>query len=522
MIYITFFVERYKIYDKIKYGDDKMKPVVLCILDGMGVRSEENGNAIKLANTPNLKYLWNKYSHSLLEASSEYVGLLHGQMGNSEVGHLNIGAGRIVYQPSQLINECIKNKTFFENKELLDVIKHVNTNNSKLHIMGLVSDSGVHSLMGHFKALIQMAKDNNVKKLYFHAFSDGRDTLPKEANFYITQLENYLKEIGLGKIATVSGRYYAMDRDNNWERIKKAYDVIVNGLGEKFNSPEEIINYNYDKNITDEFVEPAIIDEDGTIGDNDGIIWGNYRGDRAREILTAITNSEFKEFKARKFNNIKLVTMMPVANTVINTHAYQLDEIKNTLGDYISSLNLKQLRIAETEKYAHVTYFFDGGLDKEIKGCDRILIHSPKVATYDMKPEMSCEEITNNLLSVIEKYDVIILNYANGDMVGHTGNLEAAIKAVEVVDYNLGRLYTKCKELGIIMFITADHGNCEEMIDENGNILTSHTTNKVPFMITDEKYTVKDGKLGDIAPTILKVMNIDIPKEMTGDILIVD
>jgi len=499
-----------------------MKPIVLCILDGVGISEKTEGNAFKLASTPNFDYLWNKYSHSLLNASSEHVGLLKGQMGNSEVGHLNIGAGRLVYQPSQLINECIRNKSFFDNKELLNVIKHVNDNNSKLHIMGLISDSGVHSLMGHFKALIQMAKDNNIKKLYFHVFSDGRDTLPKETYKYIEQLENYFKEIELGKIATVSGRYYAMDRDNNWDRVKKAYDVIVNGLGNRYNNAKEVVDYNYNKGITDEFIEPSIIDEEGIIGDNDGIIWGNYRGDRAREILTTISNHEFKEFEAKKFNNIKIVTMMPVADTVISTNAFQLEEINNTLGDYLSNMNLKQLRIAETEKYAHVTYFFDGGIDKEIKGCDRILINSPKVATYDMKPEMSSYEITDNLLEVIDKYDVVILNYANGDMVGHTGNIEATIKAIEAVDNNLGRVYKRCEELGITMIVTADHGNCEEMVDEDGNILTAHSTNKVPFIIADNQYKVKDGKLGDIAPTILKIMNIDIPKEMTGDILLID
>ena len=499
-----------------------MKPIVLCILDGVGISDKVEGNAFKLANTPNFDYLWNKYPNSLLNASSEYVGLQSGQMGNSEVGHLNIGSGRLIYQPSQLINEYIRNKSFFDNKELLKVIKHVKDNNSNLHIMGLVSDAGVHSLMGHFKALIQMAKDNDVKKLYFHIFTDGRDTLPKETLKYIEQLEKYFEEVGLGEIATVSGRYYAMDRDNNWDRIKKAYDVLVNGLGDKYNNPKEIIDYNYNKNISDEFIEPSVINEDGIISDNDAIIWGNYRGDRAREILTTISNPLFKDFEAKKFNNIKVVTMMPVADTVISTNAFQLEEIKNTLGDYLSSINLTQLRIAETEKYAHVTYFFDGGVDKEIKGCDRILVSSPKVATYDMKPEMSSYEITDNLLKVIDKYDAVILNYANGDMVGHTGNIEATIKAVEAVDYNLGRLYKKCEELEITMVITADHGNCEEMLDKDGNMLTAHSTNKVPFMITDKQYQVKDGKLGDVAPTILKIMNIDLPKEMTGDILLVE
>jgi 2,3-bisphosphoglycerate-independent phosphoglycerate mutase len=497
-----------------------MKKILLTILDGVGIRNEEHGNAFKLANTPTFDYLWDNYPHSLLDASGSYVGLPDGQMGNSEVGHLNIGAGRIVYQPLQLINEKIKNGEFYNNDELLSVINHVNNNSSKLHIMGLLSDGGVHSHKEHFKALIDLANKNNIKNLYIHVITDGRDTLPNCAYTYINELEEYMKEVGLGSIATISGRYYAMDRDNNWDRIKREYDAIINGIGEKYSSSKELIDSNYNKEIYDEFIVPGILDDNGMIDSNDGIIWANFRPDRAWEILSSITNSTFDKFETKKLNNIKLVTMMPVADSVVNTYAFKLDDLENTFGEYISNLGLKQLRIAETEKYAHVTYFFDGGVEKELNGCDRVLIPSPKVATYDLKPEMSCYEVTDKLLEVMVNYDVVVLNYANGDMVGHTGAMESAVKAVEAVDYNLGRLYNKCNELGFTMVIIADHGNCEEMLDENNNVLTAHTLNKVPFVVTDKSYKVKDGKLGDVAPTMLKIMNIDIPEEMTGDILI--
>ena len=497
-----------------------MKPTILVILDGIGIRDEIHGNAFKQASTPNIDFLMKEYGYSLLDASGRAVGLLDGQMGNSEVGHSNIGAGRVVYQASQLINEKISNGEFFKNEEILSAINHVNENDSKLHIMGLLSDSGVHSLFGHFLAILKLAKSKDIKKLYFHVITDGRDTLPKCTMEYISLLEENLMKTGLGEIATVSGRYYTMDRDNNWDRVKKGYDAIVHGVGEKFDSPKELVNYNYNKDITDEFIIPGIINSEGTIDDNDSIIWCNFRSDRAREILTAITNHEFCEFETKKLNNIKLVTMMPIADTAIYKNAFKLDELKNTLGDYLANKGFTQLRIAETEKYSHVTFFFDGGEEKKLRRCERILIPSPKVATYDLKPEMSCTEITDRLLSEIDKYDVIILNYANGDMVGHTGVMDAAIKAVETVDYNLGRLYKKCKELYINMLITADHGNCEEMLDDDNNVLTAHSLNKVPFIVCDKKYKVKDGKLGDIAPTLLKVMGVEIPKEMTGNILV--
>ena len=488
-------------------------PLLLCILDGVGINGNIEGNAYKQANTPNLDYLFNKYPYSKLEASSTLVGLPEGQMGNSEVGHSNIGAGRIVYQAIQKINEEIDNGSFYNNIKLLEMIEYVKTNNSKLHLMGLVSDGGVHSSLKHLQALIDICDKHNITP-YLHIFTDGRDTLPNSSLEYIEALD--LKKC---KIASVSGRYYAMDRDNRYDRVEKAYDVLTGNSNCFYSSIKQAINDNYANNITDEFIIPGVIYKDGIVEDNDGVIFFNFRPDRLREIGSCLSNSEFNGFKRKKKVNIKLLTMMPVSDEVIYESLYDLDNLSNTLGEYLSKLGYKQLRIAETEKYAHVTYFFDGGKELELKNCDRILINSPKVATYDLKPEMSAYEITDELLKRIDNYDVIILNFANGDMVGHTGDLNAAIKACETVDDCIGKIYNKINELDGTIIITADHGNCEEMIDENGNILTSHTTNKVPFLINKD-LKLKDGKLADIAPTILYLLNEEIPAEMTGEILI--
>ncbi len=499
-----------------------MKPVVLCILDGIGLNMSAKGNAFKNAEKPFLESLWKKYPHCSLEASGKAVGLPGGQMGNSEVGHMNIGAGRIVYQPLELINREIEEGQFFQNENILKIIEHTKEKNSKLHIMGLISDGGVHSSMNHLMATIDMCVQNEIKEIYFHLFLDGRDTLDHSAYGYVHALEENLKQIGIGKIVTMSGRYYAMDRDNNWDRIKLAYDAICYGEGENYSSPKEMIEENYKKNITDEFMLPAVLNE-GKVEDGDGIIVFNYRPDRLRELFSSLTNPEFNNMEVKKFHDIQLVTMMPVSEEVICLNAYKHQDLKNTLGCYVSEKGLKQLRIAETEKYAHVTYFFDGGYDFELPNAKRILIHSPKVATYDLKPSMSAEEVTETLLKELDNdYDLVILNYANGDMVGHTGNYDAAKEAVEFLDLCVHKVYDKIKEKEGILLVTADHGNCEEMIDEEGNILTSHTTNKVPFIITDEKYKVKDGKLCDIAPTILKLMNLDKPIEMTGNSLIIE
>ena len=496
------------------------KPIVLTILDGYGLREETHGNAVKLANNQIFNLLWDNYPHTELEASGQLVGLPKGQMGNSEVGHMNIGAGRIVYQPLELINKSIEDKDFFQNEELLKVINHVKENKSKLHLMGLISDGGVHSHIDHLMALLDMCKEQDVEKLYLHLFTDGRDVLPQSAYTYIKQVEDKLAEIGIGSIATIGGRYYGMDRDNNYDRLKKGYDAIVNGIGETTLSIKEYIEDSYSKEIIDEFFVPAVFDNTGMLKENDGIIAFNFRKDRLREILTAITNPDFNDMEVTKFTNVQTVTMMPVVESVIAEHAFDDPKLTNILGEYIEKQGKSQLRIAETEKYAHVTFFFDGGKEVDYQNEKKILIPSPKVATYDLKPEMSVYEVTDELLNELGNFDLVILNFANGDMVGHTGVLEAAIKAVESVDECIGKIYQKVQELCGTMIITADHGNCEEMLDDNNNVLTAHTTNPVPFIVTNKNISLVPGKLGDIAPTILELMNIEKPVEMTGVSLI--
>lgn len=496
------------------------KPIVLMILDGYGLREETHGNAVKLADNKVFTELWNTYPHTKLTASGQLVGLPKGQMGNSEVGHMNIGAGRIVYQPLELINKSIQDKEFFQNKEIKKVMHHVKENDSKLHLMGLVSDGGVHSHINHLLALLDMCQLEGVKDVYLHLFTDGRDVPPKSAYIYIEMVENKLKELGFGKIASISGRYYAMDRDNNFDRLIKAYDVIVNNKGQIEPSPKEYIEKSYKEEITDEFFLPAKFTEHGNVEENDGIIAFNFRKDRLRELFTAITNPDAVDMETKKFNNVKTLTMMPVVESVKAPHAFNDPELTNILGEYIEKQDLSQLRIAETEKYAHVTFFFDGGKEVDYKNEKKILIPSPKVATYDLKPEMSADEVTGKLLEELAHTDLVILNFANGDMVGHTGVLEAAIKAVETVDKDIKRIYDKVMELGGTLIVTADHGNCEEMLDDNNNIVTSHTTNPVPFIITEKGLKLHEGKLGDIAPTILDLMNIEKPNEMTGESLI--
>lgn len=497
-----------------------MKPILLTIIDGFGIRDKQKGNAVKLANKPNLDRIWNSYSHSTLVASGEEVGLPKGQMGNSEVGHLNIGAGRIVYQPLQLINKSIKEGTFFQNEKLLEVINHVKKNNSKLHIFGLISDGGVHSHITHIFALLELAKQEGLNQVYIHCFLDGRDTLPDTACKYLDKLADKINELGIGTISDISGRYYSMDRERMWDVTKRYYDLLVNQEAECIDDYHTYIKDSYDNKIYDEFIVPAITDRNGRLEDNDGLIFANFRPDRATQTFTAITNPEFKEFSTKMWKNIKLVTMMPVEKTVISEPAFHTPTIKNSLGEYLSNKEKKVLRIAEASKYPHVTYFFDGGKELELPGTNKIIVPRKDVATYDMAPEMSANEITDRLLLEMDKYDVIILNFANGDMLGHTGNLEAAIKGIETIDYNIGRLYQKIKELDGTMIITADHGNCELMIDDDDNIITSHTTSLVPFIICNNKYKLKNGKLADIAPTILEIMNIEIPEEMEGYSLI--
>lgn len=499
-----------------------MKKVLLCILDGVGVSKEPYGNALLNADTPCFDKLMKKYPSSLLTASGELVGLPEGQMGNSEVGHLNIGAGRIVYQPQSLINAKIKDGTFEQNKAFLNVIDHVRKNNSSLHIMGLLSDGGIHSRLHHAFALLELAKKENVQRVYFHIFTDGRDTSPYDGEKYIRALEEKIQELGLGKIATVSGRYYAMDRDNNYGRTHLAYNAMVLGEGEEYNSALEAWEENQRKKITDEFIIPAVILKEGIIQDHDGIIFANYRPDRIRELGSSLTNPKFTGFERKFLKDIQMVTLMPVSDEVISTPAFRIETITNTLGEYISTQGKTQLRLAETEKYAHVTYFFDGGVERDFMNCERILIPSPKVATYDLKPEMSALEITETLLMQIKKNhpDLIVLNFANGDMVGHTGNYEAAIQAVETLDHCLKKIVSKVNLEEYTILITADHGNCEVMINKDGSIHTQHTTNPVYLLALDTKLHLKDGKLGDIAPTILDIMGLSIPEEMTGKTLI--
>lgn len=488
-----------------------MKPVVLCILDGVGVRKETHGNAVKLAKMPTFHKLLKEYPHSTLDASEENVGLPKGQMGNSEVGHTNIGAGRIVYQPLEMINQSIQDKSFYQNEKLI----HFMSQTKKLHLLGLLSDGGIHSHINHLFALIDMAKEQGIEELYIHVFTDGRDTLPDQSLIYLKKLEEKLKEVKLGKIASISGRYYAMDRDNNYERTKLCYDVLTKET-EETKDYLKYIQDSYQDKIYDEFIKPIKVTNEGTIKEGDFLITFNFRPDRLRQIFASLTNPNFKGFETNFQTN--LMTMFTVSDEVIYDHVFEHVNLDNAFGPYIDSLGLRQLRIAETEKYAHVTYFFDGGKEIELKGSNRILIPSPKVATYDLKPEMSALEITDTLLKELDKdiYDVVILNYANGDMVGHTGNLEATIQALECLDHCLEQLYHKVQEKNGILIVTADHGNSDYMLDENNNKITSHSMSKVPFIVTDKSIELKDGKLSDIAPTMLYLLNQKIPKEMTG------
>ena len=493
-----------------------MKKVLLCVLDGVGLSKIKDGNALINANKPNIDYLMKEYPNKGINASGTFVGLPDGQMGNSEVGHLTIGAGRIIYQSLELINRAIKDESFYSNESFLNAIRHAKENNSKLHIMGLLSDGGVHSHINHIKALLKLCKKEDFSNVYFHIFTDGRDTFKESSISYIDDLNNEINELGIGKICTISGRYYAMVRDKRWDRLKKCYDVIVNNTGNKCDNYKKYITDSYEKGITDEFIEPVIIDESGKIEENDSIIWANFRPDRAIQILRSLVDPNFDGFDRKIFNNLYLTTMMYVSDDVKSDIAFKKEIIDNTLGIYLSKLGKKQLRIAETEKYAHVTYFFDGGRDLDLNLCDRVLIPSPKVATYDLKPEMSAREITSNLLEKMDNnYDFIFLNFANGDMVGHTGNYDMTKKAIETIDEMIGKLYKKCVEDEYLFIITADHGNAEEMIDENGNVVTSHTTNLVPFIVTDKNLNIDNvNKLSDIAPFVLNYMNLNLPDEM--------
>lgn len=509
------------------------KTTVLMILDGFGINDKTEGNAIKQANTPNIDKIMSEYPSAKGYASGLAVGLPDGQMGNSEVGHLNMGAGRIVYQELTRITKSIDDGDFFENKALVSAVDNCKKNNSDLHLFGLLSSGGVHSHTEHLYALLKLAKMNSVENVYVHAFLDGRDTPPTSGKDFLMQLEKKMSEIGVGKVATVSGRYYAMDRDTRWERVEKAYNAMVMGEGETAVSAEACMTASYSKDVNDEFVLPTVITENGkptaTIKENDSIIFFNFRPDRAREITRTFCDEQFNGFERKKgFFNVKFVCFTNYDITIGNKEvAYNPQSLKNTLGEYLSELGLNQMRIAETEKYAHVTFFFNGGVEEPNKNETRVLIPSPRVATYDLQPEMSAYGVTEKLVDNILKneQDLIIVNFANPDMVGHTGIMEAAVKAVEVVDECVGKALDALLKVDGQMFMCADHGNSDQLIDyTTGQPFTAHTTNPVPFVVVNckkAKGIQENGKLCDIAPTLLDMMEIEQPPEMTGKSLLV-
>ena len=500
------------------------KPLVLMILDGFG-NADVKDNAIAAANTPNLDKIFSSNPLTFIGASGNDVGLPDGQMGNSEVGHTNIGAGRIVYQELTRITKSIKDGDVLNNETLVKDMKNAIDNNSARLFMGLLSDGGVHSHNSHLYGLVKMAKDMGVKDVFVHCFLDGRDVPPSSAADFVAELDSELKNIGIGKIASVMGRYYAMDRDNRWERVVKAYDAMVNGKGNVNLNAVDAVKKSYEEGVTDEFVVPTVCAENANIKSDDSVIFFNFRPDRAREITRTLVDDDFSGFE-RENGAVKpfFVCMTQYDATMPNVEvAFKPQTLDNTFGEYISAQGLSQLRIAETEKYAHVTFFFNGGVEKVYENEDRCLVNSPKVATYDLKPEMSAYEVCDNVVERIESgnYDVIILNFANCDMVGHTGVFDAAKAAVEAVDTCVGRVVNAVKDMGGVTIITADHGNADHMRDENGEPFTAHTTNPVPFCVVGYPCTLREGGvLADIAPTMLKILNLDKPSEMTGESII--
>lgn len=505
-------------------------PVALIILDGFAFRDEVKGNAVAQANKPNFDRFWNQYPHATLQASGEAVGLPEGQMGNSEVGHLNIGAGRVVYQSLTRVNVAIRDHEFEQNETFLDAMKHVKENGTALHLFGLLSDGGVHSHIDHLFALLRLAASEGIEKVYIHGFLDGRDVGPQTAKIYLEQLDEKIKEYGVGEIATLSGRYYSMDRDKRWERVEKSYRSMVYGEGPTYKNAFELVDDSYANGIYDEFVLPSVlVKEDGspvaTIQDNDAVIFYNFRPDRAIQISNTFTNEDFRSFERgpKHPNKLFFVCLTHFSESVDGYVAFKPTNLDNTLGEVLSQNGLKQLRIAETEKYPHVTFFMSGGREKEFPGETRLLINSPKVATYDLKPEMSAYEVRDALLQEIadDKHDAIILNFANPDMVGHSGLLEPTIKAIEVVDECLGEVVDAILAKGGAAIITADHGNSDEVVTLEGNPMTAHTTNPVPVIVTKEGLALReDGILGDLAPTMLDLLGIQKSAEMTGNSLL--
>ena len=507
------------------------KPIALIIMDGFGESKIVEGNAVLNAKTPNLDKLIAECPNTLIAASGMDVGLPEGQMGNSEVGHTNIGAGRIVYQDLTRVSKSIADGDFFTNEVLVEAMN--NAKNGALHLMGLISNGGVHSHIDHLKALIKMAKEQGVENVFVHGFTDGRDVAPTSALSFVEDIENYMKEVGVGKFASLSGRYYAMDRDKRWERVQLAYEAMVTGKGNTATSAKEAIEKSYTEDKIDEFVVPTVmVDENGQpvglIKENDSIVFGNFRPDRAREITRALVDNDFVGFERPNMNTF-FVCLTTYDVTIKNVHvAFKPQSLENTLGEYLAKNGKSQLRTAETEKYAHVTFFFNGGVEEANEGEERLLVPSPKVATYDLQPEMNAPELTEKVLAKIDedKYDFIVLNYANPDMVGHTGVVEAAIKAVEIVDTCVGKVVDKIVSKGGSVLITADHGNAELMQDpETKTTITAHSTNPVPFIVVGEEFKTANlregGRLSDIAPTVLDMMNLKKPEEMTGQSLII-
>ena len=500
------------------------KPLLLMILDGFGIAPKE-GNAIAAANKPNLDRLFASNPITQIGASGLDVGLPDGQMGNSEVGHTNIGAGRIVYQELTRITKAIEDGPFFENEAFLSAVENAKKNGSALHLIGLLSDGGVHSHITHLYGLLELAKRHGLTKVYVHALLDGRDVPPASGKDFVAACAEKMKEIGVGEIATVMGRYYAMDRDNRWKRVEKAYSAMVYREGVQAADPVQAVADSYANDVTDEFVVPVVCEKGAPIQANDSVIFYNFRPDRAREITRTFVDPDFSGFERKNgFFPLTYVCMTQYDATMPNVQvAFKPESLENTFGEYISQKGLKQLRIAETEKYAHVTFFFNGGVEKQYDGEDRILVKSPKVATYDLQPEMSAYEVTDKLVAAIEsgKYDVIILNFANCDMVGHTGVFEAAVKAVEAVDTCVGRVTDAVAAQGGVTLITADHGNADRMVDDDGSPFTAHTTNPVPFCVVGYDCKLREGgRLADIAPTMLQILGLPQPAEMTGKSLI--
>jgi len=504
---------------------------LLLILDGFGLSDQTEGNAVAQANTPFIDKLYQRNPHCRLKTNGKDVGLPPGIMGNSEVGHLNIGAGRVVYQLNTLIDHKIETGEFFVNDALLSAIKHAKEHGSKIHLFGLLSDGGVHSSLGHLDALLELCQREDFDRVHYHAFMDGRDTLPNSGLHFIQAYCQRAEKAGRGEVASVCGRYYAMDRDNRWERVEKAYNMLVYGKGEVADTPEQAVSQSYDKGVTDEFILPTLIYRDGKplalVEENDAIIFFNFRSDRPREITKCFIYEDFAEFPVTRFQNLCYVTM-----TEFDIHfapyvavAFTHQKLDNILGQVIQDHGLKQLRLAETEKYAHVTFFFNGGVEEPFENEDRILVPSPKVASYDMQPEMSAYIVKDRAMAVLndKDYDLIIINFANCDMVGHTGVFDAVVKAVETVDACLSQIVPLAMEKGYHVIVTADHGNAEQMLDDDGNVMTAHSMNEVPFILIHNKLktvTLTNGKLGDIAPTLLYLLDIEVPDEMTGEYLI--